>query len=73
MPIEVAIIVTDSPPLITLAVAQCLCYLLYPDLPVIIPNAAIEAGWQVESNPGKHDLRPSSGSLGTVNKPGVLI
>lgn len=39
MPIEVAIIVTDSPPLITLAVAQSLDYLLYPDLPVIIPNA----------------------------------
>jgi hypothetical protein len=30
MAIEVAIIVTDSPPLITLAPAQSLDYLLYP-------------------------------------------
>ncbi len=39
MAVEVAIIVTDAPPLITLAVAQCLDYLLYPDLPVIVPDA----------------------------------
>jgi hypothetical protein len=32
--IEIAIIVTDSLPLITLAVAQSLDYLLYPALPV---------------------------------------
>jgi hypothetical protein len=39
MAIEVTIIVTDSPPLITLATAQSLDYLLYPELPVIIPDA----------------------------------
>ena len=39
MAIEVVIIVTDLPPLITLAAAKNLDYLLYPDLPVIIPDA----------------------------------
>jgi hypothetical protein len=39
MPIEVKIIVTDAPPLITLAAAHCLDCLLYPALPVIIPDA----------------------------------
>lgn len=39
MPIEVTLIVTDVPPLITLAAAQRLDYLLYPELPVVIPDA----------------------------------
>jgi len=39
MPIDVTIVVTDTPPLITLAAAQSLDYLLYPTLPVIIPDA----------------------------------
>ncbi|MBN8909613.1 MAG: hypothetical protein J0H99_24130, partial [Rhodospirillales bacterium] len=39
MPVDVRIIVTDAPPLITLAAAQGLDYLLYPDLPVLIPDA----------------------------------
>jgi hypothetical protein len=39
MAVEVTIIVTDSPPLITLAAAHSLDYLLYPELPVIIPDA----------------------------------
>ena len=39
MPFDVTIIVTDAPPLITLAAAQSLDYLLYPALPVIIPDA----------------------------------
>lgn len=39
MPVEVSIIVIDVPPLITLAAAQSLDYLLYPELPVIIPDA----------------------------------
>ena len=39
MAIEVALIVLDTPPLITLAAAQRLEYLLYPNLPVIIPDA----------------------------------
>lgn len=39
MPIDIKIIVTDAPPLITLAAAKSLDYLLYPALPVIIPDA----------------------------------
>ena len=39
MPVDVKIIVTDAPPLITLAAAKSLDYLLYPTLPVIIPDA----------------------------------
>jgi hypothetical protein len=42
MPVEVKIIVTDAPPLITLAAAHCLDYLLYPALPVIIPDAVFK-------------------------------
>lgn len=50
--IEVAIIVTDSPPLITLAVAQSLDYLLYPALQIIIPDAVF------------HEATFSAGKLG---------
>ncbi len=50
--VEIAIIVTDSPPLITLAVAQSLDYLLYPALPVIIPDAVF------------HEATFSAGKLG---------
>jgi hypothetical protein len=39
MAVDVKIIVTDAPPLITLAAAKSLDYLLYPVLPVIIPDA----------------------------------
>jgi hypothetical protein len=39
VPVDIRIIVTDAPPLITLAAAQSLDYLLYPDLPVLIPDA----------------------------------
>jgi hypothetical protein len=39
MPVDVKIIVTDALPLITLAAANCLDYLLFPALPVIIPDA----------------------------------
>jgi hypothetical protein len=52
MPIEVAIIVTDVPPLITLAAAQSLDYLLYPELPVIIPDAVF------------HEATAAAGKLG---------
>jgi hypothetical protein len=49
MAVEVAIIVTDTPPLITLAAAQRLDYLLYPELPVIIPDAVFyEATSQID-------------------------
>ncbi len=39
MVVEVRLVVTDTSPLITLAAAQSLDYLLYPELPVIIPDA----------------------------------
>lgn len=39
MAVDIKIIVTDAPPLITLAAAKSLDYLLYPGLPVIIPDA----------------------------------
>ncbi len=52
MAIEVAIIVTDVPPLITLAAAQSLDYLLYPELPVIIPDAVF------------HEATSAAGKLG---------
>lgn len=52
MAVEVAIIVTDAPPLITLAAAQSLDYLLYPLLPVIIPDAVF------------HEATHAAGKLG---------
>lgn len=39
MALEAALIVTDVPPLITLAAARSLDYLLYPGLPVVVPDA----------------------------------
>ena len=49
MAIEVAVIVTDTSPLITLAAAQSLDYLLYPALPVVIPDAVFyEATAQID-------------------------
>ncbi len=52
MAIEVAIIATDSPPLITLAAARSLDFLLYPALPVIIPDAVF------------HEATSAAGKLG---------
>jgi hypothetical protein len=46
MAIEVVIIVADAPPLITLAAAHSLDYLLYPALPVIIPDAVFHEAMQ---------------------------
>jgi hypothetical protein len=49
MAIEVAVIVTDTSPLITLAASQSLGYLLYPGLPVVIPDAVFyEATAQID-------------------------
>jgi hypothetical protein len=52
MAVEVAIIVSDVPPLITLAAVQSLDYLLYPSLPVIIPDAVF------------HEATSAAGKLG---------
>ena len=39
--ITVKLIVSDTGPLITLAAADCLDYLLYPDAPIHIPDAVL--------------------------------
>ena len=39
MAAEIRIVVVDAAPLITLAAAGSLDYLLYPNLPVLIPDA----------------------------------
>ena len=49
---DVRLIVTDAPPLITLAVAKSLDYLLYPALPVLIPDAVF------------HEATAAAGKLG---------
>jgi hypothetical protein len=53
MAIDVRLIVTDAPPLITLAAAKSLDYLLYPELPVLIPDAVF------------HEATAAAGKLGT--------
>ena len=52
MAIDVRLIVTDAPPLITLTVAKSLDYLLYPELPVIVPDAVF------------HEATAAAGKLG---------
>ncbi len=52
MTVEIRLIVTDAAPLISLAAAKSLDYLLYPNLPVIIPDAVF------------HEATASSGKLG---------
>lgn len=52
MAIDIRIIVTDAAPLITLAVGQHLDYLLYPNLPILIPDAVF------------HKATASAGKLG---------
>jgi hypothetical protein len=39
MALDIRLVVVDAAPLITLAAAQSLDYLLYPELPVIVPDA----------------------------------
>ncbi len=52
MALEIAIIVTDAPPLITLAAARSLDYLLYPELPVIVPDAVFHEATQAAGKLG---------------------
>lgn len=56
MAVEVAIIVTDVPPLITLATAQSLDYLLYPELPVIIPDAVFYEATNASGKLGAQEI-----------------
>jgi hypothetical protein len=52
MAVDIKLIVTDAAPLITLAAAQSLDYLLYPELPVLIPDAVF------------HEATAAAGKLG---------
>jgi hypothetical protein len=52
MAVDVRLVVTDAPLLITLAVAKSLDYLLYPELPVLIPDAVF------------HEATAAAGKLG---------
>jgi len=52
MALDIRIVVTDAAPLITLAAAKSLDYLLYPALPVIIPDAVF------------HEATAAGGKLG---------
>jgi hypothetical protein len=56
MPVDVKIIVTDAPPLITLAAAKSLDYLLYPALPVIIPDAVFFEATNVAGKLGAQEI-----------------
>lgn len=56
MPVDVKIIVTDAPPLITLAAANCLDYLLFPALPVIIPDAVFFEATNVAGKLGAQEI-----------------
>src|SRR6185312_17222346 len=52
MAVDIRLIITDAAPLITLAVAQSLDYLLYPGLPVLSPDAVF------------HEATAEAGKLG---------
>lgn len=52
MALDIRLVVTDAAPLVTLAAAQSLDYLLYSDLPVIIPDAVF------------HEATAAAGKLG---------
>jgi hypothetical protein len=56
MPVDVKIIVSDAPPLITLAAAKSLDYLLYPALPVIIPDAVFFEATNVAGKLGAQEI-----------------
>lgn len=56
MAVEIALFVTDAPPLITLATAQTLDYLLYVGLPVIIPDAVFHEATAVAGKLGAQEI-----------------
>jgi len=51
-----AIYVLDTGPLITLAAAECLDYLLYPNVPVVIPDAVFYEATQDSSKLGAQSI-----------------
>lgn len=56
MAVEIVLVVTDAPPLITLATAKSLDYLLYPDLPVIIPDAVFHEATAIAGKLGAQEI-----------------
>jgi hypothetical protein len=54
--IEITLIVVDAPPLITLTVSRSLDYLLYPGLPVVIPDAVLHEATAALEGPGAQDI-----------------
>jgi hypothetical protein len=56
MSVEVTLIVADAPPLITLAIARSLEYLLYPELPVIIPDAVFYEATNASGKLGAQEI-----------------
>jgi hypothetical protein len=56
MAVGVRLIVADAPPLITLAVAKGLDYLLYPELPVLIPDAVFHEATAAGGKPGAQEI-----------------
>jgi hypothetical protein len=56
MAVDVRLVVTDTPPLITLAAAHSLDYLLYPALPVVIPDAVFHEATQVAGKLGAQEI-----------------
>lgn len=56
MAIDVRLVVTDAPPLITLAAARSLDCLLYPALPVLIPDAMFHEATAVAGKLGAQEI-----------------
>jgi hypothetical protein len=56
MPVDVTLIVTDAPPLITLAAARSLDYLLYPELPIVIPDAVFYEATNASGKLGAQEI-----------------
>jgi hypothetical protein len=56
VPVDVVLVVTDTPPLITLAAAGSLDYLLYPALPVIIPDAVFHESTRAAGKLGAQEI-----------------
>lgn len=54
--IDIKLIVTDAAPLITLAAAQSLDYLLYPELPVLIPDAVFHQSTAAAGKLGAQEI-----------------
>ncbi len=67
MAVDVRLFVTDAPPLITLAAAKSLDYLLYTGLPVLIPDAVFHEATAAAGKLGAQEIIDwYRGNLGAV-------